>query len=198
MSTIAKVAEKAGVSPTTVSHVLNHADRVSKAMRDRVQSAIDELGYVPNRQAQSLRTGRTNIIAMLIVTLLCSKFLWDLWVEELEPVAVVDAKGRPRGRPVDPASRTRFNQWLREKRGWKLVAMSPPSARPTTEFSPTGSGATAQPIQVSDGAPFFRWSGRDLPSAGITSAGAPAADTRALRLCCANSAARVWRYMPRT
>jgi DNA-binding LacI/PurR family transcriptional regulator len=66
MSTIGKVAAKAGVSPTTVSHVINHADRVSKAMRERVQSAIDELGYVPNRQAQSLRTGRTNIIAMLI------------------------------------------------------------------------------------------------------------------------------------
>jgi hypothetical protein len=46
------------------------------------------------------------------------------WVEELEPVAVVDANGRPRGRPVDPASRARFNQWLREKRGWKLVATS--------------------------------------------------------------------------
>ena len=66
MSTISKVAELAGVSPTTVSHVINHADRVSKAMRERVQIAIDELGYVPNPQAQSLRTGRTNIIAMLI------------------------------------------------------------------------------------------------------------------------------------
>src|SRR5438445_5830674 len=66
MSTIGKFAAKAGVSPTTVSHVINHADRVSKSMRDRVQSAIDELGYVPNRHAQSLRTGRTNIIAMLI------------------------------------------------------------------------------------------------------------------------------------
>lgn len=66
MSTIAKVAEKAGVSPTTVSHVINHADRVSKPMRARVQAAIDELGYVPNPQAQSLRTGRTNVVAMLI------------------------------------------------------------------------------------------------------------------------------------
>lgn len=66
MSTIAKVAERAGVSPTTVSHVLNHADRVSKSMRDRVQAAIEELGYRPNPQARSLRTGRTNVVAMLI------------------------------------------------------------------------------------------------------------------------------------
>ncbi|HTJ58690.1 MAG TPA: LacI family DNA-binding transcriptional regulator [Devosiaceae bacterium] len=72
MSTISKVAERAGVSRTTVSHVINHADRVSKPLRERVQRAIDELGYVPNRQAQSLRTGRTNLVAMLIPDILNS------------------------------------------------------------------------------------------------------------------------------
>src|SRR3954471_24120169 len=66
MSTLAKVAEKAGVSRTTVSHVINHADRVSKPLRARVEAAIAELGYRPNPQAQSLRTGRTNLVAMLI------------------------------------------------------------------------------------------------------------------------------------
>jgi DNA-binding LacI/PurR family transcriptional regulator len=66
MSTISKVAERAGVSRTTVSHVINHADRVSKPLRERVQAAIAELGYTPNPQAKSLRTGRTNLIAMLI------------------------------------------------------------------------------------------------------------------------------------
>ncbi|MFD2348087.1 LacI family DNA-binding transcriptional regulator [Sinorhizobium terangae] len=66
MTTIAKVAKRAGVSLTTVSHVLNHADRVSLEMRRRVEAAIAELGYVPNPQAQSLRTGRTNLVAMLI------------------------------------------------------------------------------------------------------------------------------------
>lgn len=66
MSTIAKVAERAGVSRTTVSHVINHAERVSKPLREKVQAAIDELGYRPNPQARSLRTGRTNLVAMLI------------------------------------------------------------------------------------------------------------------------------------
>ena len=66
MSTIAKVAERAGVSRTTVSHVLNHADRVSKPLREKVEAAIAELRYTPNPQARSLRTGRTNLIAMLI------------------------------------------------------------------------------------------------------------------------------------
>jgi hypothetical protein len=65
ISPISKVAERAGVSRTTVSHVLNHADRVSPALRERVQAAIRELGYVPSPQAQSLRTGRTNLVAML-------------------------------------------------------------------------------------------------------------------------------------
>ncbi|HEV2514578.1 MAG TPA: LacI family DNA-binding transcriptional regulator [Devosia sp.] len=66
MSTISKVAERAGVSRTTVSHVINHASRVSKPLREKVQAAIDELGYSPNPQAKSLRTGRTNLIAVLI------------------------------------------------------------------------------------------------------------------------------------
>lgn len=70
MSTISEVAKRAGVSRTTVSHVLNHADRVSKPLRAKVQAAIDELGYVPNPQAQSLRTGRTNLIAVLIPDIL--------------------------------------------------------------------------------------------------------------------------------
>lgn len=74
MSTISKVAERAGVSRTTVSHVINHADRVSKPLRQKVEAAIAELGYVPNPQAKSLRTGRTNVIAMLIPDILNTYF----------------------------------------------------------------------------------------------------------------------------
>jgi len=66
VSTISKVAARAGVSRTTVSHVINHADRVSPALRKRVERAINELGFVPNPQARSLRTGRTNVVAMMI------------------------------------------------------------------------------------------------------------------------------------
>jgi DNA-binding LacI/PurR family transcriptional regulator len=84
MSTIAKVAKRAGVSPTTVSHVINHADRVSKSLRERVQQAIDELGYVPNRQAQSLRTGRTNVVAMLIPDILNSFYTALVKTAQLE------------------------------------------------------------------------------------------------------------------
>ena len=66
MVTIIEVARHAGVSPTTVSHVINHADRVSARLRDRVNAAIEELGYAPNAQAASLRTGRTGLVTVLI------------------------------------------------------------------------------------------------------------------------------------
>ena len=66
MVRIQEVAERAGVSATTVSHVINHRDRVSSALRERVEKAIAELGYTPNRQAQGLRTGRTKAIAIMI------------------------------------------------------------------------------------------------------------------------------------
>jgi DNA-binding LacI/PurR family transcriptional regulator len=70
MSTISKVAERAGVSRTTVSHVINHANRVSPLLRQRVEAAIAELGYIPNPQARSLRLGRTNVVAMMIPDIL--------------------------------------------------------------------------------------------------------------------------------
>ncbi|MEO6394767.1 MAG: LacI family DNA-binding transcriptional regulator [Devosia sp.] len=63
---IQDVAERAGVSLTTVSHAIHHAERVSEPLRQRVEAAIAELGYRPNPQAQSLRTGRTNVVATLI------------------------------------------------------------------------------------------------------------------------------------
>lgn len=77
MIKISEVAKRAGVSLTTVSHVINHRDRVSAALRERVEQAIADLGYIPNRQAQSLRTGRTNSIALMIPDI-CSPFYTEL------------------------------------------------------------------------------------------------------------------------
>ncbi|HWJ73264.1 MAG TPA: LacI family DNA-binding transcriptional regulator [Kaistia sp.] len=77
MVKITEVAKRAGVSLTTVSHVINHRDRVSAALRERVEQAIADLGYIPNRQAQSLRTGRTNVIALMIPDI-CNPFYTQL------------------------------------------------------------------------------------------------------------------------
>ena len=61
-STIKDVASLAGVSTTTVSHVLNEVPgkRINAETRDRVKVAADQLSYRPNRLAQGLRTQRTH------------------------------------------------------------------------------------------------------------------------------------------
>jgi DNA-binding LacI/PurR family transcriptional regulator len=60
------VADLAGVSMKTVSNVVHDYEHVSVAMRDKVQSAIDELGYRPNLTARRLATGKTGMIALAI------------------------------------------------------------------------------------------------------------------------------------
>jgi LacI family transcriptional regulator len=65
MATIHDVAKKAGVAPITVSRVINDSGYVSEAMRERVDAAIEELGYVPNVLARSLKSKRTNTIALI-------------------------------------------------------------------------------------------------------------------------------------
>jgi DNA-binding LacI/PurR family transcriptional regulator len=59
------VAARAGVSFKTVSNVVN-GQRVLPATRERVQRAIDELGYRPNLSARSLRLGRTGVVALAV------------------------------------------------------------------------------------------------------------------------------------
>jgi DNA-binding LacI/PurR family transcriptional regulator len=60
------IAKRAGVSVATVSNVVNGYRPVGEATRERVQQAIDELGYSPNLSARHLRNGRTGIIALAI------------------------------------------------------------------------------------------------------------------------------------
>lgn len=66
MSTILDVARRAGVSVSTVSHVLNDTRYVSEELRQRVLSAVDELGYQPNALARSLRMKRSHTIGMIL------------------------------------------------------------------------------------------------------------------------------------
>jgi DNA-binding LacI/PurR family transcriptional regulator len=64
-STIYDVAERAGVSITTVSRVLNAAENVNSETREKVIAAIDALGFVPKAEARARamqRTGRIGVI----------------------------------------------------------------------------------------------------------------------------------------
>lgn len=64
--TIADVAKHAGVSKTTVSHVLSRKRPVSMATTARVVEAIQALGYRPDGMARSLRTRTSQMVALII------------------------------------------------------------------------------------------------------------------------------------
>ena len=64
--TLKDVALQAGVSVMTVSNVINNWPRVAEETREKVQLAIDALGYRPNTLARSLVTGRTHTVGVVI------------------------------------------------------------------------------------------------------------------------------------
>jgi LacI family transcriptional regulator len=66
MATIRDVAQHAGVSLSTVSHVVNGTRWVSDELRQRVERAMHELGFAPNTVAQSLRRNRTNTLGLVV------------------------------------------------------------------------------------------------------------------------------------
>jgi DNA-binding LacI/PurR family transcriptional regulator len=64
--TLEAVARRAGVSRATVSRVVNGSTTVAVAIREAVNQAVVELGYVPNQAARSLVTQRTESIALIL------------------------------------------------------------------------------------------------------------------------------------
>lgn len=65
-ATIKDVARQAGVSPSTVSRVLNQKGKISDDTRSRIFKAMEELKYIPNDFARSLATGSPKAIALVI------------------------------------------------------------------------------------------------------------------------------------
>jgi DNA-binding LacI/PurR family transcriptional regulator len=64
--TLEAVARRAGVSRATVSRVVNGSTSVAASIREAVNRAVEELGYVPNQAARSLVTQRTESIALIL------------------------------------------------------------------------------------------------------------------------------------
>lgn len=64
---IKDVARLAGVSQGTVSHVLNHPDRVSPEKTAAVEAAIAQLGFIRNEPARQLRAGYSNTVGLLLL-----------------------------------------------------------------------------------------------------------------------------------
>ena len=66
MSTIRDVAKLAGVAPITVSRVINNDGYFSEETRRRVEAAVLELDYIPNSLGPSLRSKRTQTLALVL------------------------------------------------------------------------------------------------------------------------------------
>lgn len=81
--TIGDVAQQAGVSKSTVSQYLNgRYEFMSEETRAKVKAAIDDLHYIPNQVARSLKQKRTNVIAIIAATL-TSRFTTEI-ISEVE------------------------------------------------------------------------------------------------------------------
>ncbi|MXS75227.1 LacI family transcriptional regulator [Microbacterium sp. CSI-V] len=126
-ATLHDVARLAGVSIKTVSNVVNDYPHVRPATRERVQAAIDRLGYQPNLSARSLRSGRSGVIGLVLPELSLSYFaeLADAVITRAEShglVVIVERTGADRAR--------------------ELAALSSPRMRMTDGviFSPLGMG----------------------------------------------------------
>ncbi len=70
MSTMKDVAEKSGVTVTTVSRIINNRGYISDATRNKVHRVMKELDYQPNELARSLSKSRTNIIGVIVPSLM--------------------------------------------------------------------------------------------------------------------------------
>ncbi|WP_099867148.1 LacI family transcriptional regulator [Pararhizobium haloflavum] len=64
--TLRTIADITGLAVTTVSRALGDAPQIALKTRQRVRQVAEEIGYLPDRAAQRLRTGRTNVISLIL------------------------------------------------------------------------------------------------------------------------------------
>lgn len=83
--TLKDVAAEAGVSLQTVSFVVNKKGSVSPEVRHRVQQIADRMGYLPNKSAKAMRTGRSQTLGLIIDDL--SHPYWVEYVQAAERAA---------------------------------------------------------------------------------------------------------------
>ena len=66
--TLKTIARISGLAMTTVSRALGDAPDISSDTKERVRKIADEIGYIPNRAGVRLRTGKTNVISLVLAT----------------------------------------------------------------------------------------------------------------------------------
>lgn len=65
-ATIKDVAELSGVTPATVSYVINNSAKITPETRQKVMDAVEKLNYTPNGLAKSLKTNKSNTLGILL------------------------------------------------------------------------------------------------------------------------------------
>ena len=68
--TLSDIAERAGVSMSTVSRALSHPDRVARATHERILRIVEEMNYQPNVLARGLRQRQSTIVGLVIADIL--------------------------------------------------------------------------------------------------------------------------------
>lgn len=82
MPTLQDVADRAGVTITTVSRMLNGRVNVSGKTREKIEKAISELGYHPNEMARSLAKKKSNLIGLMVPS--AKQFFFSELIHEVE------------------------------------------------------------------------------------------------------------------
>ncbi|WP_405932670.1 LacI family DNA-binding transcriptional regulator [Streptomyces sp. NBC_00827] len=127
MATMVDVAQRAGVSTATVSHVLNDTRPVRPATRQAVLEAMDALGYTPNTLARSLVTSRTRSIG-LAVSAISNPYFTEI-LQGVEAGALEHGYGLLIADPHDdPVHERKVVQLLHERRVDGMIVA--PSADP--------------------------------------------------------------------
>ncbi|MFT4191984.1 MAG: LacI family DNA-binding transcriptional regulator [Comamonas sp.] len=131
MSTLKDVAARAGVSFTTVSHVMRGTRRVSEGTRAKVEEAVAALGYLPSAAARSLKTRETRMLGVVVPNV-TNPFFAEL-------TRGIEEQGRRSGYAMflcnsddDPQLEAHYWQTLMEHRvdGLLLVSTSMGEVRP--------------------------------------------------------------------
>ncbi|MFD4525380.1 LacI family DNA-binding transcriptional regulator [Streptomyces sp. NPDC058470] len=127
MTTMVDVAQRAGVSIATVSHVLNDTRPVRPATRQAVLDAMDALGYTPNGLARSLVTSRTRSVG-LAVSAISNPYFTEI-LQGVEAGALEHGYGLLIADPHDdPVHERKVAQLLHERRVDGMIIA--PSANP--------------------------------------------------------------------
>lgn len=143
------VAKEAGVSPKTVSNLINNYPHITPATAERVRAAIDKLNYIPNGTARTLRTGRMGIIGLALPDLTMAYFA--------EMAALITSVAEERGYTLVIEQTDG-----REEREHRVVKGLRPHAIDGLIFSPLALAAE-DVASVSDGKPLVLLGERDRP-----------------------------------